>query len=161
MSSTLTRKARKRSVEPRVAGADAAVDAAVGSDALDATFFALSSEIRRRMLDVLKREGGSNVNALAEQFAGEIGRFAVMKHIAVLERGGLLISAREGREKKLWFDATPIQLIHERWTTEFSAYWAARLTRLKYDAEGALVHRLAVAPKTSSKTSPKKERRHG
>lgn len=122
------------------------------SDALDATFFALSSDLRRRMLDLLKREPGCNVNRVAEFFDAEVGRFAVMKHLSVLERGGLLVSQREGRERRLWFDATPIQLIHERWTTEFSAFWAARLTRLKYDAEGAQVHRLPTA---------KKERRHG
>lgn len=121
-------------------------------DRLDATFFALSSPLRRRILDLLKRDGGCNVNRVCEAFEGEIGRFAVMKHLAVLERGGLLVSQRDGRDKRLWFDSTPLQLIHERWTTEFSAYWAARLTRLKYRAEGAEVHQL---PKN------RKERRNG
>ena len=120
------------------------------SDALDATFFALSSGLRRRMLDLLKREPGCNVNRVGEVFAAEVGRHAVMKHLAALERGGLLVAQREGRQRRLWFDATPIQLIHERWTTEFSAYWASRLTRLKYNAEGADVRPLAP-----------KERRHG
>ena len=104
------------------------------------------------MLDLLKREPGCNVNRVCEQFADEVGRFAVMKHLATLERGGLLVSQREGRDKRLWFDATPIQLIHERWTSEFSAYWAARLTRLKYSAEGAEVRVLSPH---------KKDRRHG
>jgi DNA-binding transcriptional ArsR family regulator len=131
------------------------------ADALDATFFALSSELRRRMLDVLKRDGGCNVNFICEQFAGEIGRFAVMKHLAALERGGLVVSAREGRERRLWFDATPIQLIHERWTTEFSAYWAARLTRLKYRAEGAEVHALPRPINRPATKTTRKDRRHG
>ncbi len=119
---------------------------------LDATFFALSSAVRRRMLDLLKRDGGCNVNHVCAAFEGEIGRFAVMKHIAALERGGLLVSQRDGRDKRLWLDPTPLQLIHERWTTEFSVYWSARLTGLKYRAEGAEIHTL---PKT------RKERRHG
>lgn len=119
---------------------------------LDAAFFALASPLRRRMLDLLRRDGGCNVNHVCATFDGEIGRFAVMKHLAVLERGGLLVTQRDGRDKRLWLDATPLQLIHERWTTEFSAYWAARLTRLKYRAEGAEVVPL---PKT------RKERRHG
>jgi predicted transcriptional regulator len=118
---------------------------------LDVTFFALSSAARRRMLDFLQIEPGCNVNRVAAQFEGEIGRFAVMKHLAVLEQGGLVVSQREGRQRRLWFDPTPIQFIHERWTTEFSAYWASRLTRLKYAAEGAEVHPLP----------PRKERRHG
>jgi DNA-binding transcriptional ArsR family regulator len=110
------------------------------SDNLDATFFALASDLRRRMLDLLKREGGCNVNRVCEFFSAEVGRHAVMKHLATLERGGLLVTAKDGRDKRLWFDPTPLQLIHERWTTEFSAYWASRLTRLKYNAEGAEVH---------------------
>lgn len=122
------------------------------SDRLDATFFALSSDLRRRMLDLLKREPGCNLSRVCEFFAAEVGRFAVMKQIATLERGGLVVAQREGRDKRLWFDPTPIQLIHERWTTEFSAYWAARLTRLKYSAEGAQIRSLPVS---------KKDRRHG
>jgi DNA-binding transcriptional ArsR family regulator len=107
-------------------------------DALDAVFFALASEPRRRVLDALKAEPGCNVLRVCD-FLPEMGRFAVMKHLGVLEHAGLVISRREGRERRLWFDPTPIQLIHERWTTEFSAYWAAQLTRLKYSAEGAEV----------------------
>ncbi len=129
----------------------------MGADQLDATFFALSSDLRRRMLDLLKREGGCNVSHVCDFFSAEIGRHAVMKHLAALERGGLLVSAKDGREKRLWFDPTPLQLIHERWTTEFSAYWAARLTRLKYDAEGAEVRALP----SRSASPATKARKHG
>jgi predicted transcriptional regulator len=125
-------------------------------DELDATFFALASDLRRRMLDLLKREGGCNVNRVCEFFATEVGRHAVMKHLATLERGGLLVTAKDGRDKRLWFDPTPMQLIHERWTTEFSAYWAARLTSLKYRSEGAEVHVLAHR----SAASPRKAKRN-
>ena len=41
--------------------------------------------------------------------------------------------------------------------TEFSAYWAARLTRLKYGAEGAEVH--ALPQRRSPRSS--KARKHG
>ncbi|MEO8123910.1 MAG: helix-turn-helix transcriptional regulator [Burkholderiales bacterium] len=112
------------------------------SDQLDAVFFALASEPRRRILDFLKKEPGSNVNRVCADLEHLIGRFAVMKHLATLEAAGLVIAERAGRERRLWFDPTPIQWIHDRWTTEFSAYWAARLTRLKFSAEGAEVTRL-------------------
>jgi DNA-binding transcriptional ArsR family regulator len=127
------------------------------ADDLDATFFALASDLRRRMLDLLKREGGCNVNRVCDFFAAEVGRHAVMKHLATLERGGLLVSSKDGRDKRLWFDPTPLQLIHERWTTEFSAYWAARLTRLKYGAEGAEVRAL---PQRRTSLG-RKARKHG
>ena len=127
---------------------------AADSDALDAVFFALACEPRRRILDVLKQAPGANVNRVCEAFAGELGRFAVMKHLATLEAAGLVIAERRGRDKLLWFNPAPIQWIHERWTTEFSAYWAARLTRLKYSAEGAEVTPLPVTPR-------QRGRRHG
>jgi DNA-binding transcriptional ArsR family regulator len=123
-------------------------------DELDAVFFALASAPRRRILDVLKQEPGCNVNRVCEFFANDIGRFAVMKHLATLEAAGLVLGERSGRERRLWFDPTPIQWVHERWTTEFSAYWAARLTQLKFSAEGAEVTPISNSPQ-------RKGRRHG
>jgi DNA-binding transcriptional ArsR family regulator len=120
----------------------------IDDDALDAVFFALASEPRRRILDVLKADPGCNVNRVCEHFDGSHGRFAVMKHLATLEAAGLVIAERRGRDKLLWFNPTPMQWIHERWTSEFSAYWAARLTRLKYSAEGAEVKPLPIHHKT-------------
>ena len=70
---------------------------------------------------------------------------------ATLEGAGLVLSERRGRDKLLWFNAAPIQWIHERWSTEFSAYWAARLTRLKYSAEGADVRALPVKTKPGAR----------
>jgi len=94
-------------------------------DELDAVFAALASEARRRILDILKKEPGCNVNRVCDFF--EIGRIAVMKHLAVLEDANLVISEKVGRERLLWFNPVPIQMIDNRWTTEFSAYWAGRL----------------------------------
>jgi len=115
------------------------INAARDDDTLDTVLFALASEPRRRVLDVLKAEPGCNVNRVCEHFDAEMTRFAVMKHLAVLENAGLVIAERDGRDKRLWFNVVPIQWIHERWTTEYSAYWSARLTRLKRAAEGALI----------------------
>lgn len=126
------------------------------ADALDAVFFALASEPRRRILDVLKLEPGCNVNRVCEYLQADLGRFAVMKHLATLEQARLVISERAGREKLLWFDPTPIQWIHDRWTSEFSAYFAARLTRLKFSAEGA-----EVVPLRNRSPNRSKGRRHG
>ena len=104
-------------------------------DEMDAVFAALASEPRRRILDILKREPGCNVNHVAEFF--DIGRIAVMKHLDVLEAANLVISEKVGRERLLWFNPVPIHLIYDRWTTEFSAYWAGRLARMKYRLENA------------------------
>lgn len=100
---------------------------------LDQVFAALASPVRRRILDVLKADPGCSVSAVAEHF--EISRIAVMKHLEVLVGAGLVLSVKEGRTRVLHFNPVPIQEIYDRWTTEFSRLWAARLTQLKYRVE--------------------------
>ena len=100
---------------------------------MDAVFQALAHESRRRMLDILKDAPGLSVGALAVEF--DVSRIAVMKHLAVLEAAGLVISEKDGRSRRLYFNAAPIQMIHDRWMSRYSAYWAGRATALKYLAE--------------------------
>ena len=100
---------------------------------MDAVFQALAHESRRRMLDIVKQQPGIGVGALASDF--DVSRIAVMKHLNVLEDAHLIISEKDGRTRKLYFNAAPIQMIHERWTTDYSAYWAGQMTRLKYMSE--------------------------
>ena len=100
---------------------------------MDSVFQALANLSRRRMLDIVKENPGIGVGSLASKF--DVSRIAVMKHLGVLENAGLLISEKQGRVRKLYFNVAPIQTIHDRWTTEFSAYWAGRMTHIKYLAE--------------------------
>ena len=99
----------------------------------DAVFQALASKNRRRMLDKLQERPGIRVGALASEF--DVSRVAVMKHLRVLEQAGLLISEKDGRTRRLYFNAVPIQMIYDRWTTDYSAYWSGNVTRFKYLAE--------------------------
>ncbi len=128
---------------PQADGVSAPAD---GEAWLDAALSALASPLRRRLLDHLRELPGQNQAQLAERVQHEVTRFAVMKHLAALERGGLVASRREGRERRFWFDPTPIQWLHQRWGGELASYWAARLTRLKAAAEGAELHALPSAP---------------
>lgn len=100
---------------------------------MDAVFKALAHESRRHILDIVKEKPGIGVGALASEF--DVSRIAVMKHLSTLEQAGLLVSEKDGRTRRLYFNAVPIQMIHERWTTEYSAYWSSNLTRIKYVAE--------------------------
>ncbi len=100
---------------------------------MDAVFQALAHESRRRMLDIVKEEPGISVGTLAGDF--DVSRIAVMKHLAVLEDADLIISEKDGRTRRLYFNAAPIQMIHDRWTTEYSAYWSGQMARIKYLAE--------------------------
>lgn len=99
----------------------------------DAVFQALAHESRRRMLDVVRHRPGVGVGALAQEF--DVSRIAVMKHLAVLEEAGLIVSQKDGRTRRLYFNAVPIQLIYDRWTDDYSGYWSRRLTDIKYAAE--------------------------
>ena len=100
---------------------------------MDHVFQALAHKARRRMLDLVREQPGISVGALAAHF--DVSRIAVMKHLAILESADLVISQKQGRVRNLYFNVVPIQMIHDRWTTEYSAYWAGQLTRIKYLAE--------------------------
>jgi len=100
---------------------------------MDHVFHALANGSRRRMLDIVRQSPGLGVGELSKEF--DVSRIAVMKHLAVLEEAGLVVSEKAGRVRRLYFNAAPIQMIHNRWTDEYSAYWAGQLTRIKYQAE--------------------------
>lgn len=102
---------------------------------MDKVFHALASRVRREMLDIVRNAPGSSVAEVSAHF--DVSRIAVMKHLKVLEEAGLLISEKAGRKRLLYFNTVPIQMIHERWTTEYSALWAGKMTAFKYQMEEA------------------------
>ena len=100
---------------------------------MDAVFAALAHETRRRILDLLIEKPGAGVGEIAAEF--DVSRIAIMKHLTVLEDAQLIVSEKHGRTRRLYFNAAPIQMIYDRWTDEYSSYWASKITRLKYLAE--------------------------
>jgi DNA-binding transcriptional ArsR family regulator len=102
-------------------------------DELDLLFHAMASQPRRAILDVVRKQPGCNLNFVADQFS--FSRIGVMKHVDVLEAAGLIVSERAGRERMLYFNAVPLQQIHEDWTDRYSRFWAGRLTALKHVVE--------------------------
>lgn len=102
-------------------------------DTMDAVFQALASATRREMLDIVRSEPGCSVGAVASRF--DVSRIAVMRHLTVLEEAGLIISDKRGRTRHLYMNAVPIQMIHDRWTSEYSALWSGRMLDIKYLAE--------------------------
>ncbi len=107
--------------------------ARLDEDDLDRVFVALASRTRRQILDIVAAHPGSAVGQVAGHF--DISRIAVQKHLATLEEAELLLSQRQGRERRLWFNAVPLQLVHERWSERYRGFWANRLTQLKYASE--------------------------
>lgn len=104
-------------------------------ESMDTVFQALASSARREMLDIVRDQPGCSVVDVCQHF--DVSRIAVMKHLNILEAAGLLISEKQGRQRCLYFNTVPIQMIHERWTSEFSSLWAGKLTAFKYRLEEA------------------------
>ena len=100
---------------------------------IDAVFAAFAHPVRRRILDLLQTSPGMTVKAVSSHF--DISRIAVMKHITTLENANLVLSEPHGRERRLFFNVVPIQMIYDRWTTEYSAIWAKKMTQIKYKIE--------------------------
>ncbi len=102
----------------------------------DAFFRALADPSRRVLMDRLFERDGQTLGELQAALP-QMSRIAVMKHLRVLEDASLIRSEKHGRERRLFFNPVPIQMIYDRWTTEFSAYWAGQLARMKYRLENA------------------------
>ena len=86
---------------------------------------ALGSPHRRALLDALK-DGPKTTSALCEVLP-RLSRYAVMQHLSVLERAGVVLVRREGRERWNELNAVPIQRELERWLNGFQQASASQL----------------------------------
>lgn len=100
---------------------------------LDRVFKALANPVRRRICDELRLRPLTTSQVCTS--LPELDRCTVMQHIGVLERAGLIVAVRKGRERFNHLDAMPIQAIHERWIGPHAANAAAGLHRLKRQLE--------------------------
>ena len=57
----------------------------------------------------------------------DLSRYAVMQHLGVLERAGVVLVRREGRERWNQLNAVPIQRELERWLSTFQQVSASQL----------------------------------
>lgn len=90
---------------------------------------ALSSPVRRRMLDGLRR-GPRTTSELGEAFPS-LSRYAVMQHLAVLEDAGLVLVRREGRHRYNFLNAVPLRQVYERWVSRYAGQAAGEVLRVK------------------------------
>ncbi len=100
----------------------------------DSVFKALADSRRREILDLLKTSARTT-GELCEHFEA-LDRCTVMQHIGVLEKAGLVISRREGRQRWNYLNAMPIKEIHDRWISPYARQAVALLAELKRDLEG-------------------------
>ncbi|MET8043803.1 metalloregulator ArsR/SmtB family transcription factor [Micromonospora sp. NPDC005215] len=95
------------------------------AEPLDAVFTALADPTRRAILARLAT-GTATVNELAAPFP--ISVQAVSKHLAVLERAGLIVRTREAQWRRCRLDPAPLRTLAE-WVDKYRRLWDDR-----YDA---------------------------
>ena len=94
---------------------------------------ALADPTRRRILDLLAARGEATATVLAAELP--VTRQGVVKHLAALDRAGLVAGHREGREMR--YRVRPERLAATaRWMQQVAATWDARLSAIKRIAEG-------------------------
>ncbi|RUP27002.1 MAG: ArsR family transcriptional regulator [Mycolicibacterium sp.] len=105
------------------------------SDGDDLVFKALADPTRRVLLDKLFEQDGLTLSEL-EAAAPALTRFGVMKHLAVLEQAGLVVTRKQGRHKHHYLNAVPIRLLLERWIDKYRDRHVTALLNLKDHLEG-------------------------
>lgn len=99
---------------------------AVTDDRADVLFRALADRTRRDILRRVLLEEHS-VSSLAARY--EMSFAAVQKHVAVLERAGLLTKRRQGREALARGDVDAIRCVSQL-LTELEEVWRGRVARI-------------------------------
>jgi DNA-binding transcriptional ArsR family regulator len=99
---------------------------------LDELWAAIGDPTRRRVVEVLLGRGEATATAMAGELP--VTRQAVAKHLAVLDRAGLVQARRQGREVR--YAIQPQRLVAAtRSMAQVAAEWDARLSAIKRIAE--------------------------
>jgi DNA-binding transcriptional ArsR family regulator len=103
-----------------------------GGDPVGEVLAALVDPTRRRVLDAVATRGQATATILAAELP--VSRQAVVKHLAVLDRAGLVEGRRAGREVRY---AVRSERLADtaRWMARVAAEWDDRLATIKRLAE--------------------------
>ena len=95
-------------------------------DRADALFHALADRTRR---DILRRVlvGEQSVSELAARY--DMSYAAVQKHVAVLERAGLITKRRDGREQLTQGEVSAVRSVASM-LGELESIWRGRIARI-------------------------------
>jgi DNA-binding transcriptional ArsR family regulator len=96
-------------------------------------FRALADASRRHLLDALHLRNGQTLIQLCEGLA--MTRQAVSKHLAVLEEARLVLTLRQGREKRHFLNPGPIAEIAGRWVGKYEGERVRALAEFKRELE--------------------------
>jgi DNA-binding transcriptional ArsR family regulator len=104
------------------------VVAELSDEAVDLLFHALADATRR---DILRRcvRGEASVSRLADAYPMSFA--AVQKHVAVLERAGLVTKERRGREQLVRTDLDAVRQARQA-LDELETAWRGRVDRMSH-----------------------------
>ena len=97
-------------------------------EAADAVFAALADPTRRQVLRLVAERGPTSATVLDRELP--VTRQAIVKHLSVLSRAGLVASHRQGQEVRYSLVAEPLSDAAE-WLANIGALWDERLLRLR------------------------------
>ena len=97
-------------------------------EAPDAVFAALADATRRRVLRLVAERGPTSATLLERELP--VTRQAIVKHLAVLNRAGLVTGRRTGQEVRYALVPEPLDEVAD-WIAEIGARWDERLARLR------------------------------
>ena len=89
--------------------------------------FSALADATRRAIVVRLSAGEASVSELARPF--DMSLPAIAKHLAVLERAGLLAHEKHGRVRHCRLIATPMKTADD-WLSDYRSFWDARLDSL-------------------------------
>jgi DNA-binding transcriptional ArsR family regulator len=97
-------------------------------EAPDAVFAALADPTRRRVLSLVAERGPTSATLLERELP--VTRQAIVKHLVVLSRAGLVTGQRAGQEVRYALVPDPLDDV-SAWIAEIGARWDERLARLR------------------------------
>ena len=98
----------------------------------DMVMAALADPTRWRVLSLLAERGEATATTLAGELP--VSRVAVVKHLAVLDRAGLVAGRRQGREVRYTVRTEQLGAT-ARWMAALASQWDQRLAAIKRLAE--------------------------
>ena len=97
-------------------------------EAPDAVFAALADPTRRRVLHLVAERGPTSATLLQRELP--VTRQAIVKHLGVLSRAGLVTGHRAGQEVRYALAPEPLDDVSV-WIAEIGSRWDERLARLR------------------------------
>ena len=97
-------------------------------ESADVVFAALADPTRRRVLRLVAERGPTSATLLEHELP--VTRQAIVKHLAVLHRAGLVRGQRTGQEVRFVLVPGPLDEVSD-WIGEIGSRWDERLARLR------------------------------